>query len=497
MESRIIVSRKYTPEEKELIALTYEMEEQAKAERAAGHFAEAKNLYAQQVAIFQQLQWGDAIKRAKHEVRTIEDAEQQHINPWAPTPEGGGGPDRYRALYSQADEARRSGNFAEAKTLYAQVQGLCEQMGWADIARKVKSTIREIEDAERKAINPWNEDKQEQQKQRDDEAQFKSSNDAAQAERVAGNLTKAKAIYADAIQRFKEEPRFVSWLQQQAQATLRAERRGINPWKVKKEHGKSPYDPREVPNNVKRFGLYLTLIGGAVGFGTGWWGSTPLEGAGWAILLGLSFYFLVISLYDAEQKKDYSHDFNGMVLKQQLIQVGVFTGLGVLLGLGTGDAFGPIYGWRLGLILSTAMGILVWSFYFNGGLWVIILPVLAGIGAGIGALVGLAGAGAGAGATIGALVSVVGFYCFMLIPNRSTGILFDVLLIGGLIIGAIVVPSQPAGLYSGPMGGCLAGATIGFAGIIGVAAVRYIRIFVRWKAPKDTDGIFGQWYLHG
>jgi hypothetical protein len=101
-----------------------------------------------------------------------------------------------------------------------------------------------------------------EQKEREEEAQFRASDEEAQAERVAGNLTKARASYAIAIQRFKEEPRFLSWLQQQAQVTLRAEKRGINPWKEKKEHGKSPYDPREIPTHVKRLGSYVALVGG-------------------------------------------------------------------------------------------------------------------------------------------------------------------------------------------------------------------------------------------
>jgi hypothetical protein len=118
-----------------------------------------------------------------------------------------------------------------------------------------------------------------------------------------------------------------------------------------------------------------------------------------------------------------------MVLKEQFIQVRVFAGLGVLFGLGAGGVYGPIYGWRLGLILSTVMGIVAWSFYFDGGWWVIFL------------------------ATSESLFWV------------------DV--------------------------GCLAGATVAFALVVGVGAVRYIRFFVLWKAPKSTDGIFGQRYLHG
>ncbi len=232
---------------------------------------------------------------------------------------------------------------------------------------------------------------------------------------------------------------------------------------------KSKIHPRQTP--ITRI---FSLIGAILGYGIGSYEGSPAEGALWAGLLGIAFFFLTIAQLEPSLRQ------NLIAIAFHGTQIGIFTGIGALLSWTTNDMTAFPLCLKLGFLLSVLTGIVDWELprEMPGGFFFLIGLFIGG-GAGTGALVAiLFQFNAGAAASVGAFIAVILPYYFFQINARPIFLSYVIITFGGMQVIAAQGMSLLQGYY------LTAFLTFGIA--IVLISIEYLRIHA-WKRPRQPS----------
>lgn len=227
--------------------------------------------------------------------------------------------------------------------------------------------------------------------------------------------------------------------------------------------------PRQTP--ITRI---FSLIGAILGYGIGSYEGSPAEGALWAGLLGIAFFFLTIAQLEPSLRQ------NLIAIAFHGAQIGIFTGIGALLSWTTNDMTAFPLCLKLGFLLSVLTGIVDWELprEMPGGFF-FLLGLFIGVGAGVGMMVAiLFQFNVGAGASISAFMAIILPYYFFQINARPIFLSFVIFTFGGMQVIATQGMSLLQGYYFTTF--------LTFAIAMVLISIEYLRIHV-WKRSRLTS----------